>query len=130
MSRVSWSLKEGGLDALLIAVVAIALTVVGVWLPPPSHQTYLVGLLGSILGAILGLLSSPYNSGDKALFKGYEKLIYGFFSGWLLTRVNTFLDKEEHVTLLLQAPVLLLGAYFLCWFFLAALSIFVYRRYY
>src|SRR5215467_6075758 len=117
------------LDATMIGAVAIALVVLGMWIEPLS-ETYLMGVFGSILGAIVGLLCSPYNSWEKALFKGYEKLVWGFLSGWGFTKINSFLSSREQVAALLERPVLIRGMYFLSWFLLATLAIFVYRRYY
>jgi len=113
----------------MIGAVAVALVVLGMWVEPLS-ETYLIGVFGSILGAIVGLLCSPYNSGERALFKGYEKLVWGFLSGWAFTKINSVLSSKEQVAILLERPFLLRGIYFLSWFLLATLSIFVYRRYY
>jgi len=77
------------LDATMIGAVAVALVVLGMWVEPLS-ETYLIGVFGSILGAIVGLLCSPYNSGERALFKGYEKLVWGFLSGWASPRSTAF----------------------------------------
>jgi hypothetical protein len=51
----------------------------------------LSGLLGASLGWVIGILFSPYDPKEQSAFGELAKLIYGFLSGYVLSKFDPVL---------------------------------------
>src|SRR4051794_34424531 len=49
---------------------------------------YIVLMIGSITGWLLGILISPYGEDEKTQFSNYAKVVSAFISGYLLSKVD------------------------------------------
>jgi hypothetical protein len=45
-------------------------------------------VFGSALGWVVGLILSPYDSGERAAFANVGKLVYGFLSGYFVSKMD------------------------------------------
>src|SRR4051812_45046385 len=57
---------------------------------PSGYSTVVIlsGLLGTALGWAVGLLLSPYNEAERSAFGELAKLVYGFISGYALSKLD------------------------------------------
>jgi drug/metabolite transporter (DMT)-like permease len=118
------------LDYLLLGSSYLVLALVG-WFEPPVHRTYLFGLLGAAIGAVIGVLTSPYDT-ERGEFSEYAKVIAGFFTGFVISkfdRVFELLLQEDRRSVLLTTSVLTLVCYFAASLAVTLLLVFAYRRY-
>jgi fructose-specific phosphotransferase system IIC component len=91
--------------------------------------TYLTGILGGLIGWILGIISSPYNSNEKKQFSEYAKLIYGFFVGYFFAKIDKIFELAMTNNLFMQGLFSTRVMYFLSCLLLAFIVTFVSRRY-
>src|SRR5262249_54299989 len=53
----------------------------------------LSGLLGASLGWMVGILASPYDVIEKSAFGQFGTLIYGFLTGYVVSKFDPLLQK-------------------------------------
>jgi hypothetical protein len=51
------------------------------------------GIVGAALGWVAGILASPYNVDEKSSFAELSKLIYGFLTGYVISKLDHLLTK-------------------------------------
>ena len=56
------------------------------------YQNLLICLLGFIIGWILGTLASPYTKTESAQFLSLSQAISAFISGYLISKLDRFLE--------------------------------------
>ena len=112
------------------ATVAIALIIIAFRFNEGNHSiTYLVCLLGFILGWIIAIFTTPYDVKDETQLNRFSKLVGTFLTGYILSKCDKLFEtitRPEFVFTSLQGGRLLL---FLCYFGLAWIVVFVYRQY-
>ncbi|MCP4767420.1 MAG: hypothetical protein GY875_14220 [Gammaproteobacteria bacterium] len=86
--------------------------------------TWLICLTGNVLGIPLGMLASPYEK-EGGHFQKIGGLIAGFFSGYLLSKSDTFISSIDFSDALTMGRILL----FISFFVLGSLQTFIFRRY-
>src|SRR5437867_3317890 len=62
---------------------------------------FLCGVLGAALGWTVGVLISPYGDGEKEAFASIGKLVYGFLTGYVVSKLDpliTALLRPEALT--------------------------------
>jgi hypothetical protein len=87
----------------------------------------LAGLLGASLGWVVGLLVSPYNEGEQSAFGEYGKLIYGFLSGYLLSKFDPVIARA--LTEGVDSSWVVIGCFGLTSFLVAVPVTYITRRY-
>lgn len=118
------------LDFLLLALAYVALFAVG-WYDSPRHYIYLIGLLGAAVGAVAGVLVSPY-VGEEGQFAAYAQLVAGFLSGYVVSKFDRIFEiivSPGKDSVLLTAPFLFRFGYCLTAALVTMLLVFAYRRY-
>jgi hypothetical protein len=95
-------LKGGLKDVILATGVVVFLYSVLFWFARRYNNgqelqlLVLVGIFGGAGGWIVGILASPYNSTEGSKFSELAKLVYGFLTGYVISKidpvVNRFLD--------------------------------------
>ena len=86
-------------DVIVSAVVAVLLWVglgyFTVRYPGPVSVPLFIlsGLLGASLGWVVGILASPYDPTEKSAFGRFGQLIYGFLSGYALSKLDPVLQN-------------------------------------
>jgi hypothetical protein len=63
---------------------------------------FIVLMVGSVTGWLLGILISPYGEDEKTLFSNYAKVVSAFFSGYLLSKVDPIIGAIFDKNLVLQ----------------------------
>lgn len=58
-----------------------------------SAVLVLSGIIGVAFGWIIGIVASPYTAGEKSAFSEFAKLIYGFVSGYVLSKLDPLISK-------------------------------------
>jgi hypothetical protein len=58
-----------------------------------SQVLVLEGIAASALGWILRIVASPYNSTERASFSGITRLVYGFISGYVISKLDPFINQ-------------------------------------
>ena len=91
--------------------------------------TVVVGVLGGALGWVLGILSSPYDKQERNQFSEYAKIVYGFLTGYLVSKADRLFELALADRLFSTDAFVFRVLYFLAAFFLAFLIAFVGRRY-
>lgn len=112
------------------AIVAIALIIIAFKFDEGNHSiTFLVCLLGFILGWIIAIFTTPYDVKDETQLNRFSKLVGTFLTGYILSKCDKLFEtitRPEFVFSSLEGGRLLL---FLCYFGLAWIVVFVYRQY-
>lgn len=83
-----------------IAAIIVALFLDGglIWFANTYQEGHyvqsfmLVGIMGSALGWIVGILASPYSADERSSFSDLAKLIYGFLSGYILSKLDPLIS--------------------------------------
>jgi hypothetical protein len=57
----------------------------------------LSGLLGASLGWVIGILASPYDVTEESAFGKFGTLIYGFLTGYVVSKFDPLLQKAINV---------------------------------
>jgi hypothetical protein len=118
------------------STLAITITVlIGVlcrWVDvnPPSWVINLaIAVFGICMGWLIGVVVSPYDEKETKEFSGYAKVISPFLSGYVLSKVDKFLNfdltNQTSVDIVLIIRVLILISSFL----VMMLITFYFRRY-
>ena len=136
MARNSSDDNDEGINYKLVATgffafsVAISLIIIAFKFDEGNHSiTFLVCLLGFILGWIIAIFTTPYDTKDETQLNRFSKLVGTFLTGYILSKCDKLFEKvtsPEFVFTTLQGGRLLL---FLCFFGLAWIVVFVYRQY-
>jgi H+/Cl- antiporter ClcA len=90
-------------DVLIAAVVSVVLYGLLVWFAAHYNTgedqplLLLCGITGGALGWIAGILASPYDP-EKTSFAEFGKLIYGFLSGYVLSKFDPAITKALGLT--------------------------------
>ena len=77
------------LVSLLYALWRLALSIGG-----DVATNQLLFVLGIILGWLVGLLASPFTEIDREDFSALSKAIYAFLTGYLVSKLDRFLEKS------------------------------------
>jgi len=118
------------LFVLLCGVVGLAWHVGGTEAGhPPVARNILLIILGILCGWVAGLFASPFSSEEKGEFAELKKAIYAFVTGYLLSKLDRFLERtlfesKDHVAMAWEQAALF-GAAFLT----VALWTFIWRKY-
>lgn len=98
-------------DVLIAFVVAVVLYAVLGWFTAHYNAgkdtplLVLAIILGAAAGWVGGILISPYNADEKAAFGELSKLVYGFATGWAVTKIDPMvnqmlgLSKDSHLSI-------------------------------
>jgi len=73
-------------------IIYVVLLVVALWFYPDKYLIFLGSALGSSMGWVLGILATPYNSGESKQLSELTKVAYGFLSGFVLSKVGTVIN--------------------------------------
>lgn len=86
-------------DVIIAAVVAVAIFLALGWIAY-AYKTgeymallLLTGLVGASAGWVAGILASPYNPAEKGAFAELGKLIYGFLSGYVISKIDPLVTE-------------------------------------
>ena len=115
---------------LLCGVVGLAWHVGGdAVVRPPVARNILLIILGILCGWVAGLFASPFSSEEKGEFAELKKAIYAFVTGYLLSKLDRFLERtlfesKDHLAVAWEQAALF-GAAFLT----VALWTFIWRKY-
>ena len=92
------SLDAGDWTDIIVALAVSSLLSAGlIWIAVNYKETVsaptlmLAGLLGAASGWVIGILLSPYNPDEGSAFGEMAKLIYGFLSGYVLSKFDPIL---------------------------------------
>jgi hypothetical protein len=112
------------LNALLYALWALAPSIGG-----ETATNHLLIVLGILIGWLVGLFAAPVTDVDAEDFAAMRKAMYAFLSGYLLSKLDRFLEKTlfrdgAPVELFWKQAALFTGAVIA-----SALLIFTWRRY-
>ncbi len=58
-----------------------------------AQSLMLVGITFTALGWIVGILASPYSTDERSSFSDLAKLIYGFLSGYALSKLDPLISE-------------------------------------
>lgn len=97
--------------------------------PEIYPTTYLICILGYILGWIVAIISTPMNQKDEDGLGKFSKIVGTFLSGYLLSKFDKVLEKilepNQVLTTLIGTRLLLFG----CCFGITFIIVFYYRSY-
>ena len=115
---------------LLCGLVALAWRVGGNEIgQAPVARNVLLIILGILCGWVAGLFASPFSTEEKGEFAELKKAIYAFVTGYLLSKLDRFLERtlfEDNRDLAMAwEQAALFGAAFLT----VALWTFIWRKY-
>lgn len=136
MSEILKAIGENPWTVISSDVFAVISAVVIMWLAyrlgQPNNDypiNWLLCLLGALLGWVVGMLAAPYK-GEEARFLAVGQAISAFISGYLVSKLDRFLEASLYTT---GTPVrgawirlCLFGASFL----LAVIVVFINRLYF
>jgi hypothetical protein len=121
-------------DIAIAVVIAICFAGALIWFARHYSEganfsiLILSGLLGAALGWITGILVSPYNKDEKSSFGGVAKLVYGFLSGYALSKLDLVLTENLKTVSVTEKQWVVVCFGFIC--FLVALAVtYITRRY-
>jgi hypothetical protein len=81
-------------DVWVGSVVAVAILISLIWFGQKYRNgtelplVILATVCGSAMGWLIGILISPYNTREKGSFTDLSKLVYGFLSGYVVSKVD------------------------------------------
>jgi hypothetical protein len=93
------------LAPLLVMGLAFIWLLALVYLLSPKEQAntnYLIVLLGSLLGWVLGLFFSPYDDKEAKAFVSIGQAVSAFISGYVFSKLDRFVEASLFVA---QGPV-------------------------
>lgn len=90
MRKISSTLKDLTLIKILAFLAGASAVGVVVWFCLTSEAPYLglLALVGAIAGWIVGVLAAPFSSSEKQHFSELAKVISGFVTGYLLSKLD------------------------------------------
>lgn len=128
--ELTWG-KVGGFWASIFGIVAI---LVFCWVEG-SILFSLLALVGAILGWLLGILIMPFDEREAKTFSVFIKVISGFITGYLLSKVDPLLtsllaiDPRTGVAVIAEEAVARRVLITLCSFGISLLTVFSARAY-
>jgi hypothetical protein len=92
--------QTGDLSDVIIAGVVAAILYCGLLWFALSYQEgkytqilVLSGITAAALGWIFGIMISPYNSGERSAFSEHARLVYGFVTGYVISKLDPLLTR-------------------------------------
>lgn len=136
--RKTTNISTGGKSDLIIAM-AIVLVFAITWLlfaftyrcGTLLHILILSGTVSSALGWAVGIAISPYNSSERSSFDHISKIVYGFLSGYILSKVDDTISnifRFESITKISEECLVIL-AYSIASFLVTACATYITRSY-
>jgi hypothetical protein len=124
-------------DVVTAALVSVALYSGLVWFARVHEggrlngPLILGGILGAAIGWVAGILASPYNASEKGSFAELSKLIYGFLTGYVISKLDPIISnvlavpKEGEF----QSHAMVFAAFVLSSFMIAVALTYISRSY-
>ena len=119
-------------DILCAILVSILLAGGLVWVAMNYREAIgapplvLAGLFGASVGWVTGILVSPYDKDERSAFGEMAKLIYGFLSGYLVSKIDPIITDATKSG---NEKQLIIGAFALISFLAAVAVTYITRRY-
>ena len=95
------------------------------------HILMISGISSAVLGWATGIAISPYNEDERSSFNQISKVVYGFISGYVVSKVDKQISKMFEITSLqeLDEKFLVIAAFCSASFLLAVCTTYVSRSY-
>lgn len=91
-----WTIASSLLSGVMGFVALLLVIRVGKKEDPSDFRLTLIGVIaGAALGWAIGMLVSPKNSDEEALFGRYQALVGGFVSGFLSSKFTTLFNNLQ-----------------------------------
>lgn len=99
----------------------------------PTEKDYILNIsiiiVGTTIGWIVGILSSPYGEKEKEQFSTFVKGVTVFFSGYSLAKLDPIITTILKPELFMEPVVAFRGIAFCTSLLLALVITFIYRKY-
>jgi hypothetical protein len=91
----------------------------------------LFGISSAVVGWATGIALSPYNADEQSSFAGISKAVYGFISGYILSKIDKQINRLFEITTAsdFDKKMIILAAFCVTTFFLAVCTTYVSRSY-
>jgi hypothetical protein len=92
LNDVNWKLISSYIIGATILVVMI---IAAFEFPPKEHRWISLMLLiaGISVGWVIGIVISPYTTGEKTKFQSYMKAVASFLSGYVVAHLNDLIKE-------------------------------------
>lgn len=89
------------------------------------------GIAAAVVGWATGIALSPYNSGEQSSFANISKAVYGFISGYVLSKVDKQINRLFDITIAndFDRKMIIITVFCTTAFFLAVCTTYVSRSY-
>jgi MFS family permease len=94
LNDVNWKLIS---SYIIGATILIAMIIAAFVFPPQKQDSWMSLMLliaGISVGWIIGIVISPYTTGEKTKFESYMKAVASFLSGYVVAHLN---DLIKHI---------------------------------
>lgn len=92
--------------------------------------TFFFFFSGLTIGAMIGLLSTPFSDDEEIKFGNLKSAVVGFFSGYVLCKLSPVFDRLGHEDGLLSTDSIVRLMVLTCGLIVGFMGMLVYRRYY
>jgi hypothetical protein len=89
----------------------------------------LVGIVGGVAGWIVGILASPYDPAERSSFSDLAKLVYGFLTGYLVSKIDPVVNRLLDVSPGKPTRPLIYGLFAMACFMIAVAYTYIGRTY-
>jgi uncharacterized membrane protein len=126
--KFNYKVISTAIFALAFAIVLIVLVILSES-TADQEITFILCTAGSVLGWLIGIVTTPYGAEDKDKIYNFSKMAGTFISGYLLSKVNKILDDLMEPTKILSYLVGVRFVLFICFFIISYIVVFVFRIY-
>lgn len=116
----------------VIVGLGILLSVLTLFIGPAWDDVpfnLLICCTGIALGWVAGLISSPLDKVEKSRFSAATKILSAFVSGYILSKLDTYLEIIKGKNVVFNELLLGRGLFLLCFAVFAALTVYYLRSY-
>ena len=105
------------------AILSVCLVNIGSWF------NLLISLLGGLIGWVLGNVASPVNHDEQKTFSELAKIIATFFSGYLVSKLDRFLENALFTSNQINQTSWLSACFFFSALIIISVTVFLNRTY-
>jgi hypothetical protein len=122
-------------DVIIGTIVAVVLYSALLWFArrydngQELQLLVLVGIVGGVGGWIAGILASPYDSTERSSFSELTKLVYGFLTGYVVSKIDPVVNRLLDVSPGKPTKPLIYGLFAIACFMIAVAYTYIGRTY-